>query len=401
MYNILSERNDTMIYFDNAATTAVSPRVRDAMLPYFEDRFGNPSSIFYAAGSDARRDMERARERVAACLGAESREIYFTASGSEADNWAILGAIYKTGKTHVITSAIEHHAVLHTCQFLEKQGCRVTYLPVDSRGLVSPEALEEAICEDTAIVSIMYVNNEIGTIQPIQKLAEIAHKKGVLFHTDAVQAVGAIPVDVKELGVDMLSLSAHKFHGPKGIGALYIKKGVKIERLIHGGGQERGMRAGTENTAYIQGLATAIEDATANLEEKMAYIRRLREKLIDGVLDAIPYTILNGDRENRAPGNANFSFRFIEGEGLLLHLALAGFAVSSGSACASASLDPSHVLLSIGLPHEIAHGSLRVSLSAENTEEEVDAFLKALVPIVEKLRQMSPLYEEVLKGKEL
>lgn len=389
-----------MIYFDNAATTAVSPAVRDAMLPYFTEIFGNPSSIFYPIGAEARKGMEAARKTVAETLGCDPKEIYFTASGSEADNWAIKGAALKSGKKHIITSAIEHHAVIHTCEFLEKQGYQVTYLPVDENGLVSPAALENAITEDTALVSIMYANNEIGTIQPIKELAAIAHEKGVLFHTDAVQAVGAVPIDLSSLGVDMLSLSAHKFHGPKGIGALYIKKGTKIERLIHGGAQEKGMRAGTENTAYIAGLAQAISDACANLDEKSAYVRRLRDKLIQGVMQTIPHTRLNGHESLRLPGNANFSFRFIEGEGLLLHLALAGFAVSSGSACASASLDPSHVLLAIGLPHEIAHGSLRVSLSADNTEEEVDAFLAALPPIVEKLRQMSPLYEEFQKGKE-
>ncbi len=386
-----------MIYFDNAATTAVSPAVRDAMLPYFANNFGNPSSIFYSLGSDAKREMENARKTVAECLGCDSKEIYFTASGSEADNWAIKGVALKSGKKHIITSAIEHHAVLHTCEFLEKQGYRVTYLPVDSDGLVSPADLENAITDDTALVSIMYANNEIGTIQPIKELSEIAHKKGVLFHTDAVQAVGTLPINLQDLGVDMLSLSAHKFHGPKGIGALYIKKGTKIERLIHGGGQEKGMRAGTENTAYIIGLAKALSDATANMETKTAHIKRLRDKLVKGILDAVPYTILNGHAEKRLPGNANFSFRYIEGEGMLLHLALSGFAVSSGSACASASLDPSHVLLAIGLPHEIAHGSLRISLGAENTEEEVDAFLETLPPIIEKLRAMSPLYEDVLR----
>ncbi len=389
-----------MIYFDNAATTAVSPAVKDAMLPYFTEEFGNPSSIFYQKGADARKAMEAARSKVSEALGCTPGEIFFTASGSEADNWAIKGAALKSGKKHIITSAIEHHAVLHTCEFLEKQGYRVTYLPVDADGLVSPADLEEAICEDTALVSIMYANNEIGTIQPIRALCEVAHKKGVLFHTDAVQAVGTLPIDLSSLPVDMLSLSAHKFHGPKGIGALFIRKGVKIERLIHGGGQEKGMRAGTENTPYIAGLAKALSEASRNTDTKIAYVSALRDKLIRGVMDAIPYTRLNGHAEKRLPGNANFSFRFIEGEGLLLHLALAGFAVSSGSACASASLDPSHVLLAIGLPHEIAHGSLRVSLSAENTEEEVDAFLKVLPPIVEKLRQMSPLYEEFQNGKE-
>lgn len=389
-----------MIYFDNAATTAVSPAVKDAMLPYFTETFGNPSSIFYQKGADARKAMEGARSRISEVLGCAPGEIFFTASGSEADNWAIKGAALKSGKKHIITSAIEHHAVLHTCEFLEKQGYKVTYLPVDADGLVSPADLEAAICEDTALVSIMYANNEIGTLQPIRELCEIAHRHGVLFHTDAVQAVGTLPIDLSELSVDMLSLSAHKFHGPKGIGALFIRKGVKIERLIHGGGQEKGMRAGTENTPYIAGLSKALSDAASGLDEKIAYITALRDKLIRGVLDAIPHTRLNGHAEKRLPGNANFSFRFIEGEGLLLHLALAGFAVSSGSACASASLDPSHVLLAIGLPHEIAHGSLRVSLSAENTEEEVDAFLKALPPIVERLRQMSPLYEEFQNGKE-
>lgn len=389
-----------MIYFDNAATTAVSPAVRDAMLPYFTESFGNPSSVFYPLGSDARKAMEDARSCIAACLGCSASEIYFTASGSEADNWAIKGAALKSGKKHIITSAIEHHAVLHTAEFLEKQGYRITYLPVDKDGLVSPADLEAAICEDTALVSIMYANNEIGTLQPISTLAEIAHRKGVLFHTDAVQAVGTIPIDLSVLPVDMLSLSAHKFHGPKGIGALFIRKGVRIERLIHGGAQEKGLRAGTENVPYIVGLAKAISEATARLEEKTAYVTRLRDKLIRGVLEAIPYTRLNGHESLRLPGNANFSFRFIEGEGLLLHLALAGFAVSSGSACASASLDPSHVLLAIGLPHEIAHGSLRVSLSGENTDDEVDAFLRTLPPIVDKLRQLSPLYEAFQNEKE-
>lgn len=389
-----------MIYFDNAATTKVSPAVRDAMLPYFNEMFGNPSSIFYALGSDAGRAVNEARKTVADCLGCDAKEIYFTASGSEADNWAIKGAALKSGKKHIITSAIEHHAVIHTCEFLEKQGYSVTYLPVDKDGLVSPTDLENAITDDTALVSIMYANNEIGTIQPIRELAEIAHKKGVLFHTDAVQAVGTVPINLAELGVDMLSLSAHKFHGPKGIGALYIKKGTKIERLIHGGGQEKGMRAGTENTAYIVGLATALSESVANMDKTIAHVKTLRDKLVKGVLEAVPYTILNGHETKRLPGNANFSFRYIEGEGLLLHLALAGFAVSSGSACASASLDPSHVLLAIGLPHEIAHGSLRISLGADNTEEEVDSFIKTLGDVVQRLRAMSPLYEEVMKGKE-
>ncbi|MDD6308323.1 MAG: cysteine desulfurase NifS [Clostridia bacterium] len=382
-----------MIYFDNAATTAVSPAVVESMLPWFTEKFGNPSSIFYTIGAEAGKGIDEAREWIAEAIGCEKTELFFTGSGSEADNWAVKGTALKSGKKHIITSAIEHHAILHTCAFLEKQGYRVTYLPVNEKGLVSPADLEAEICEDTALVSIMLANNEIGTIQPIKELAEIAHKKGVLFHTDAVQAVGAIPVDVKELGVDMLSMSAHKFHGPKGIGALYIRKGLRPVQLIHGGGQERNMRAGTENTAYIVGMARAITDAVKNMEENSARISRLRDKLIEGVLSAVPETILNGDRENRLPGNANFSFRYIEGESLLLRLSLAGFAASSGSACASASLDPSHVLLAIGLPHEIAHGSLRISLGTENTEEEVDRFLQVLPPIVETLRQMSPLYE--------
>ncbi len=381
-----------MIYFDNAATTRVSENVAAAMLPYFKEQYGNPSSLFYTLGNSAARDVDAARETIARCIGCNKNEIFFTASGSEADNWAIKGAVLKSGKKHIITSQIEHHAILHTAEFLEKQGIRVTYLPVDENGLVSPKDLENAICDDTAIVSIMFANNEIGTIEPIRALCEIAHKKGVLFHTDAVQAVGTIPIDVNALGVDMLSMSAHKFHGPKGIGALYIRKGTKIERLIHGGGQERGMRAGTENTAYIVGMAKALSDAVAHMEETTTHVKALRDKLINGVLSTIPETLLNGDRENRLPGNANFSFRYIEGESLLLKLSLAGFAASSGSACASASLDPSHVLLAIGLPHEIAHGSLRISLGADNTEEEVDKFLEILPDIVGTLRAMSPLY---------
>lgn len=382
-----------MIYFDNAATTRVSEAVVHDMLPWFTENYGNPSSIFYTIGAEAGKGVDAARETIANAIGCQKNEIFFTASGSEADNWAIKGAVLKSGKKHIITSAIEHHAILHTCAFLEKQGYRVTYLPVDQKGLVSPADLENAICDDTALVSIMFANNEIGTIEPIEELCRIAHEKGVLFHTDAVQAVGTVPVDVKKLDVDMLSMSAHKFHGPKGIGALYIKKGTKIERLIHGGAQERGMRAGTENVPYIVGMAKALSDAVCNMEKNTAHVKKLRDNLISGVMERVPETILNGDPEKRLPGNANFSFRYIEGESLLLKLSLAGFAASSGSACASASLDPSHVLLAIGLPHEIAHGSLRVSLGAENTEAEVDAFLEVLPKIVNELRQMSPLYE--------
>lgn len=387
------------IYMDNAATTAVKPEVLEAMMPYFTDIAGNPSSI-HRAGRDARRAVEHAREQVATALGCEKSEVYFTAGGSESDNWAIKGAaiaLQKKGR-HIITSSIEHHAVLHTCEFLEKNGFEVTYLPVDSEGFVRVEDVKNAIREDTILISIMMANNEIGTIEPIAEIARVAHEHGVLMHTDAVQAVGAIPVNVRELDVDMLSLSGHKFYGPKGIGALYIRKGVKIENLIHGGAQERSKRAGTENLASVVGLGKAIELATANLPAHMQRLSAMRDRLIDGVLSTIPYCRLNGPRENRLPGNVNISVEYIEGEALLLRLDLAGIAGSSGSACTSGSLDPSHVLLAIGLKHEVAHGSLRLSLGDFNKESDVDAVLARLPEIVKTLRDMSPMYQDMLEG---
>lgn len=381
-----------VIYMDNAATTATRPEVLEAMLPYFTEHYGNPSSI-HGVGRDARRAVEAARRQVASAIGAEPREIYFTAGGSESDNWAIrcaAAANEKKGR-HIITSAIEHHAVLHTCEYMEKNGYEVTYLPVDGDGLVSPKDVKSAIRPDTVLVSIMAANNEIGALQPIAEIGEIARAAGVLFHTDAVQAVGAVPVDVDEWKADMLSLSAHKFHGPKGVGALYIRKGVRIGNLIFGGAQERGLRAGTENLPGIVGLGKAIELAAAELPEYAARMTRLRDRLINGILAEIPDVRLNGHRTLRLPGNVNVSVRYVEGEALLMRLDLAGIEGSSGSACTSGSLDPSHVLLAIGLPHEIAHGSLRLSLGSGNTDEDVDTVLAKLPAIISDLRAMSPL----------
>ena len=385
--------NHRIIYMDNAATTAVRPEVLEAMLPYFTEHYGNPSSI-HSVGRDAKRAVENARRQVAAALGAQPQEIYFTAGGSESDNWAIRSAsemLEKKGK-HIITSSVEHHAVLHTCEYLEKhRGYRITYLPVDDTGRVNPADVKNAIAADTVLITIMAANNEIGTLQPIAEIGRIAKEAGVLFHTDAVQAVGAIPLDVSTLPVDMLSLSAHKFHGPKGVGALYIRKGVRMNNLIYGGAQERNLRAGTENLAAIVGLGKAIEIAVAELPEYTARMTRLRDRLIDGILTEIPETRLNGHRTERLPANVNVSVRYIEGESLLMRLDLAGVEGSSGSACTSGSLDPSHVLLAIGLPHEIAHGSLRLSLGVSNTEEDVDYVLQTLPGIVKDLRAMSPL----------
>lgn len=382
-----------LVYLDNSATTPVKPEVLEAMLPYLKDEYGNPSSIYRKAAA-AEIAVRTAREQVAEALGASANEIFFTACGTEADNWAIKGvalANQKKGK-HIITSQIEHHAVLHTVQYLEKMGFSVTVLPVDGEGKVSPDALRDAIREDTVLVSIMMANNEIGTVQPIRELAAIAKEKGVLFHTDAVQAVGSLAIDVKELGVDLLSLSAHKFGGPKGVGALYIKRGTRIDNFMHGGAQERNRRGGTENVAGIAGLGKAISLATANIEGKAARITALRDKLIAGIEKEIPHIRFNGHRTDRLPGNVNFCFQYIEGEALLLRLDAKGIAASSGSACTSGSLDPSHVLLALGLPHEIAHGSLRLSIGEQNTEEEIDYVLKVLPDIVNTLRQMSPLY---------
>ena len=387
------------VYMDNAATTPVSPAVLEKMLPYFSECYGNANSI-HSTGLDARKALNAARKKVAAALNCNPEEVYFTSGGSESDNWALKGVAFANRKkgNHIITSAIEHHAILHTCEWLEKQGFEITYVPVDADGLVNPADVEAAITDKTILISIMAVNNEIGTIEPIEEIAKIAHAHHVLFHTDAVQAIGAIPVDVRAIGCDLLSLSGHKFHGPKGVGALYIKQGTRIDNLIPGGAQERGRRASTENVAGIVGMAEAIELATANIPEKAARISALRDQLIDG-LTALPYVRLNGHRTKRLPGNVNVSVRFIEGESLLLRLDLAGVAASSGSACTSGSLDPSHVLLAIGLPHEIAHGSLRLSLSDTTTQEEVDYVLSVLPGIIEYLRDMSPLYNDFMEAQ--
>ena len=386
------------IYADSSATTAVSDAVLQEMLPYFQEHFGNPSSI-YAKGRENERAIIDARARVAKCLGAQANEIFFTAGGSESDNWAIKGIadrLAAKGKKHIITTVFEHHAVLHTCEFLEKHGFEVTYLPVSPEGLVTAQQVEDAIREDTALVSVMYANNEIGTIQPIAEIGAVCKKKGVIFHTDAVQAIGNVEIDVKAQNIDMLSLSGHKFHAPKGIGALYIRRGIPIPNLIHGGGQESGKRAGTENVPGIIGLAKAIEDATADIPAKIAKLTPLRDKIIDGILK-IPYTRLNGSRTERLCGNVNVSIVGIEGESLLLMLDHYGIQASSGSACTSGSLDPSHVLLSLGLVHEVAHGSLRLSFSEDLTEEDADYILEVIPQVVERLRSMSPMWEHIQK----
>ena len=387
-----------IIYMDNAATTAVSQEVLETMMPFFRENFGNPSTI-YSVGRNAKKELELARERVAKALGASPKEIFFTSCGTESDNWAIKGAAFeglKKGKNHIITSKIEHHAVLHTVQYLEKKGFDVTYLDVDSQGLVNPKDIEDAITEKTALVTIMYANNEIGTIEPIEEIGKICKDKGVLFHTDAVQAIGHVQIDVKKQNIDMLSLSAHKFHGPKGIGALYIRKGVRIETFMEGGAQESGKRAGTENTAEIAALGKAIETACTEIEERNSKLIEKRDKLINELLK-IERSRLNGHREKRLPGNINISFEGIEGESLLLLLDMAGICASSGSACTSGSLDPSHVLLAIGLPHEIAHGSLRLSLDESNTDEEIDFVIGEVSKAVKRLRDMSPLWERIIK----
>jgi cysteine desulfurase len=387
-----------IIYVDHAATTYIKPEVFEAMKPYLTELYGNPSSIYYL-GRESKKAIDEARSQIAYCLGAHPQEIYFTGSGTEADNWAIKGTAYanrKKGK-HIITSMIEHHAVLESFEFLRKEGFEVTYLPVDKNGFVNPADLEKAIRPDTTLVSIMYANNEIGTIQPIKELAGIAKEKGVIFHTDAVQAMGNIPVNVKDLGVDLLSMSAHKFYGPKGVGCLYVRKGVQLEGFMHGGAQERKKRAGTENVSGIIGMAAALKLAYENLDKYNEHLSKLSSRLIDKVFERIPHVRLNGDRYKRLPGNVNFSFEFIEGESLLLMLDMKGIQASSGSACTSGSLDPSHVLLAIGLPHEIAHGSLRITFGEKNTEEEVDYIVDCLEEIVAKLRQMSPLYEDYIR----
>lgn len=388
------------IYFDNAATTPVRKEVLNEIMPYFSDIFANASSV-YDIASQSRKAVEKAREQVAKAIGAHKDEIYFTAGGSESDNWAIKGtadALSKKGK-HIITTQIEHHAVLHTCEFLEKHGWDITYLPVDEYGLISLDDLNKAIRPDTVLISVMFANNEIGTIEPIAEIGKIAREHGIYFHTDAVQAAGHVKIDVKEMNIDMLSISGHKLGAPKGIGVLYVRKGVTISNLIHGGGQEKGKRAGTENTAGIVGLGKAIELATEEIDETNSYLTMLRDRVIKGITENIDFCRLNGHREKRLPGNVNISFEFIEGESLLLLLNSKGICASSGSACTSGSLDPSHVLLAIGLEHEKAHGSLRITLSKENTVEEVDYLIKELIPIVKRLREMSPLYEDYLNGE--
>ena len=388
------------IYADNAATTKMSRTAIDAMLPYLETVYGNPSSL-HTVGQEAKEALEDARTRIAALLGAAPREIYFTSGGSEADNQAIRSAAIlgkRKGKTHIISTAFEHHAVLHTLKKLEKEGFTVTYLDVHENGLVTAEQVEAAITPETCLVTIMYANNEIGTIQPIRAIGAVCRKAGVLFHTDAVQAVGHIPVNVAEDEIDMLSLSAHKFHGPKGIGVLYAKRGIILSSLIEGGAQERNKRAGTENIPAIMGMAAAMEEAVRNLPETMPRVTALRDRLIDG-LNEIPHGALNGDAKNRLPGNVNFCFEGIEGESLLLLLDDRGVCASSGSACTSGSLDPSHVLLAIGRPHEVAHGSLRLTLDASATEAEVDAIIAAVRDVVEYLRNMSPVWRELMNGE--
>ena len=386
------------IYVDNVATTAVSKNVIDAMIPYYNEKYGNPSSL-YSIGRESKKAIEVARETVSECINALPSEIFFTSGGSESDNWAIKGVAYEqalNGKKHIITTTFEHHAVLHTVEALKKDGFEITYLDVHENGLIRPEELEKALRDDTALVTIMYANNEIGTIQPIAEIGKICRNHGVIFHTDAVQAIGNVLIDVKEQNIDLLSLTAHKFHGPKGVGALYIKKGIKIKNLIEGGAQERGRRAGTENVPGIVGLSTALKFACSDIEKRAKRISKLRDKLIDNAL-RIEHSRLNGDLNNRLPGNVNMCFEGIEGESLLLMLDMHGICASSGSACTSGSLDPSHVLLAIGLPHEIAHGSLRISLSDDNTEEEVDYIIEILPKIIDRLRQMSPLWEKIKK----
>ena len=387
-------------YFDHAATTAVGEEVLKEMLPYFSLNFGNASSI-YSIGRKSKKAVEHARDQVAKAIGANPKEIFFTGCGSESDNLAIKGIAYANRKkgNHIITTKIEHPAVLHTCQTLEKQGFEVTFLNVDEKGRISLKELEEAITDQTILISVMFANNEIGTIQPIKEIGAIAKKHGIYFHTDAVQAMGNVKIDVNDMNIDLLSMSAHKFYGPKGVGALYVRQGTLINKIQDGGHQERNHRAGTENVPGIVGMGKAIELAYENLEEYNQKLTELRDYYISQVEEKIPYIRVNGDRENRLPGNSNISFQFIEGESLLLNLDMKGICASSGSACASGSLDPSHVLLAIGLPHEIAHGSLRVTFGKENTKEDVDFLVENLVEIVEKLRNMSPLYEDFIKNQ--
>ena len=391
---------EQFVYADNAATTKLSPAVLEAMMPYLTEEYGNPSSL-YRFGNHAKRAIEQARKEVADVLGAEPFEILFTGGGTEADNWVkeIMRSLKARGKNHFITSAVEHHALLHSAQRLQKEGFEVTFIPVDREGQLDPEQVRAAIQPETGLVSIMFANNEIGTIYPIKEIGAICRQAGVLFHTDAVQAAGHLPINVKEMNIDLLSLSAHKFHGPKGVGAFYCRRGIPLPSLIDGGAQERGKRAGTENVAGIVGLGAALRLANEEMSETSARVSAMCDRLIDGILQTVPMCRLNGPRHNRLPGNCNISFLGIEGESLLLRLDLAGIAASSGSACASSSLDHSHVLLAIGLPHEVAHGSVRLSLSDYNTEEDVDYILEKLPEIVSTLRSMSPLWEQIQKGQ--
>lgn len=388
-----------MIYLDNAATTKTAPEVVEAMLPYFSEYYGNPSSIYELAGA-SKKAITEGREKIADVLGAKSNEIYFTAGGSEADNWALKAAFeaYKDKGNHIITTKIEHHAILHTCEYLEKErGAKITYLDVDENGVVDLEQLQKEITPQTILISVMFANNEIGTIQPIKEIGQIAREHGILFHTDAVQAFGQVTINVDEYNIDMLSSSGHKINGPKGIGFLYIRKGVKIRSFVHGGAQERKRRAGTENVPGIVGYGVAAQRAARTMAERTAREIELRDYLINRITTEIPYTRLNGDPVKRLPNNVNISFQFIEGESLLIMLDMDGICASSGSACTSGSLDPSHVLLAIGLPHEIAHGSLRLTLSEETTKEEIDFVVERIKKIVEHLRNMSPLYEDFVK----
>jgi len=387
------------VYADNAATTPLSPAALDAMMPYLTDQYGNPSGI-YGVGRNAKLAMERARADIAGALGAKAEEVYFTGGGTEADNWALKSVCEARGRKgkHIVASPLEHHAITHTLDWLKKKGYEITYLKCDQYGLIHPETLEEAMREDTILVTVMAANNEIGTVQPIRELAAVAHAHGALFHTDAVQAAGHIPLDFAGMGIDLMSIAAHKFRGPKGVGALLVRKGVYLPTFVHGGGQEKNRRSGTENVSGIIGMAAALKEAVANMEENNRKLTAMREKLTEALL-ALPYTRLTGHPEKRLPGTASFVFECIEGESLVLSLDAAGICASSGSACSSASLDPSHVLLSIGLPHEVAHGSLRLSLGEQNTMEDVDYILEKLPAIVERLRSMSPLWEDRLNGK--
>lgn len=389
---------DKIIYLDNAATTRMAKEAVDAMLPFLTEHYGNASSI-YSLGAESKKAMTEVRKTVAGSIGATPQEIYFTGGGSEADNWALVATAeaYADKGKHIITSKIEHHAVLHTCEYLQKRGFEITYVGVDENGILKLDELKKAVRPDTILISVMFANNEIGTLQPIKEIGEIAKERGILFHTDAVQAYCHVPIDVNEYHIDMLSASAHKINGPKGIGFLYIRKGIKIRSFIHGGQQERGRRAGTENIPGIVGFGAAVRKAAASLDERMVKETELRDYMIGRISGEIPYCRLNGDREKRLPNNVNFSFRFIEGESLLIMLDMKGICASSGSACTSGSLDPSHVMLAIGLPHEIAHGSLRLTLSEENTREEIDYAVDCIKEIVNKLRKMSPLYEDFIK----